>query len=151
MSASFTTIKLYITRSAAKRPPVLKLPIPTTTHRSFSTKPNETNSNGTAQNEKSEENPSPSTGKDAGKAEDAGEEGAMTRRLSEMTEQAVMEGGRSARRDIEHVGFSEDLKRQLEERIVGTSFKNEYAAAHSIVDMPVSSECQNILAGLKLS
>jgi hypothetical protein len=54
-----------------------------------------------------------------------------------MTEDAMLEGGRSARRNMEQAGFSEDLKKQLEERIAASSFKNEYAAAHSIVDMPV--------------
>lgn len=54
-----------------------------------------------------------------------------------MTEDAMLEGGRSARRNMEQAGFSEDLKRQLEERIAGGSFKNDYAAAHSLVDMPV--------------
>lgn len=67
------------------------------------------------------------------------EEGAMARRLSQMTEDAILEGGRSAQRNIEHAGFSEDLKRQLEERVRAASFKSEHAAAHSILDMPVSS------------
>ncbi|CEJ54150.1 hypothetical protein PMG11_00472 [Penicillium brasilianum] len=67
------------------------------------------------------------------------EEGAMARRLSQMTEDAMLEGGRSARRNLEQAGFSEDLKRQLEERVKAASFKSEYAAAHSILDMPVSA------------
>ncbi len=61
----------------------------------------------------------------------------MARRLSQMTEDAILEGGRSARRNIEQAGFSEDLKKQLEERVKAASFKSEYAAAHSILDMPV--------------
>ncbi|KAF4270730.1 hypothetical protein CNMCM8812_000956 [Aspergillus fumigatus] len=61
----------------------------------------------------------------------------MQRRLSEMTEQAMLEGGRSAQRNIEQAGFSEDLKKRLQERIAATTFKNEHAAAHSIVNMPV--------------
>ncbi|KAJ5363990.1 uncharacterized protein N7496_009703 [Penicillium cataractarum] len=67
------------------------------------------------------------------------EEGAMARRLSQMTEDAILEGGRSARRNIEHAGFSEELKRQLEERVKAASFKSEYAAAHSILNMPASA------------
>jgi hypothetical protein len=67
------------------------------------------------------------------------EQGAMARRLSQMTEDAILEGGRSARHNIENAGFSEDLKRQLEERVKAASFKSEHAAAHSILDMPVSS------------
>jgi hypothetical protein len=63
----------------------------------------------------------------------------MARRLSQMTEDAMLEGGRSARRNLEQAGFSEDLKRQLEERVKAASFKSEHAAAHSILDMPVSA------------
>jgi len=61
----------------------------------------------------------------------------MSRRLAQMTEDAMLEGGRSARRNMEHVGFSEELKKQLEERVAAAAFKSEHAAAHSIVDMPV--------------
>ncbi|QMW40376.1 hypothetical protein G4B11_003656 [Aspergillus flavus] len=67
------------------------------------------------------------------------EESAMARRLSEMTEQAMLEGGRSARKNIEHAGFSDDLKKQLEERITATTFKSDHATAHSIVNMPSSA------------
>ncbi|KAE8374021.1 hypothetical protein BDV26DRAFT_270732 [Aspergillus bertholletiae] len=67
------------------------------------------------------------------------EEGAMARRLSEMTEQAMLEGGRSARKNMEHAGFSDDLKKQLEERIAAAAFKSENATAHAIVDMPSSA------------
>lgn len=61
----------------------------------------------------------------------------MGRRLAQMTEDAMLEGGRSARRNIEQAGFSEELKNELAERIAATSFRSEYAAAHSIVEMPV--------------
>ncbi|KAJ5934266.1 hypothetical protein N7466_003813 [Penicillium verhagenii] len=67
------------------------------------------------------------------------EEGAMARRLSQMAEDALLEGGSSARRNIEQAGFSEDLKRQLEERVKAASFKSEHPAAHSILDMPASA------------
>ncbi|KAL4891666.1 hypothetical protein BDV59DRAFT_61962 [Aspergillus ambiguus] len=67
------------------------------------------------------------------------EESAMARRLSEMTEQAMLEGGRSARKNMQQAGFSEELKRELEDRIAESSFKSEYAAAHSILDMPESA------------
>lgn len=61
----------------------------------------------------------------------------MARRLSQMTEDAMLEGGRSAQRNMEAAEFSEDLKKQLEERVKADSFKNEYAAEHSILGMPV--------------
>ncbi|KAJ5601255.1 hypothetical protein N7510_010789 [Penicillium lagena] len=70
-------------------------------------------------------------------SKDQEEESAMSRRLAQMTEDAVLEGGRSARRNMEQAGFSEELKKQLEERMAAASFKSEYAAAHSILDMPV--------------
>ena len=65
------------------------------------------------------------------------EDSAMTRRLSAMTEDALLEGGRSARKNIQEAGFSEDLKAKLEERVAASTFKSDYAAAHSIHDMPV--------------
>ena len=61
----------------------------------------------------------------------------MARRLSAMTEDALLEGGRSARKNIQEAGFSEDLKAKLEERVAASTFKSDYAAAHSIKDMPV--------------
>ncbi|KAJ5231752.1 uncharacterized protein N7469_006340 [Penicillium citrinum] len=74
-----------------------------------------------------------------GSQEEKQGESAMSRRLSQMTEDAMVEGGRSARRNIEHAGFSEDLKKQLEERVLAASFRSEHAAAHSILDMPASA------------
>lgn len=67
------------------------------------------------------------------------DQGAMSRRLSDMTEQTMMEGGRSTQRDMNQAGFSDELKRRLEERIAaGSSFRNDFAAAHSLVNhMPV--------------
>jgi hypothetical protein len=67
-------------------------------------------------------------------------ESAMGRRLSEMTEQAMLEGGRSARRNMEHAGFSDDLKKELEERIAAAAFRSEHATAHAIASMPVCSD-----------
>lgn len=74
-------------------------------------------------------------GKDASKEEE--KDSPMGRRLAQMTEDAMLEGGRSAQRNIEQAGFSEELKNELAERIAATSFRSEYAAAHSIVEMPV--------------
>ncbi|KAJ5897387.1 hypothetical protein N7504_007675 [Penicillium tannophilum] len=67
------------------------------------------------------------------------EKGAMARRLSQMAEDALLEGGSSARRNIEHAGFSEELKQQLEERVKAASFRSENPIAHSILDMPASA------------
>ncbi|KAJ9245126.1 hypothetical protein DTO271D3_6905 [Paecilomyces variotii] len=67
------------------------------------------------------------------------EEGAMSRRLAEMTEQSMTEGGRSARKNIQEAGFSEELKKQLEERLAASAFKSENAAAISVANMPSSA------------
>ncbi|KAJ5617893.1 hypothetical protein N7537_003007 [Penicillium hordei] len=72
--------------------------------------------------------------KDGSKGEE--KDSPMGRRLAQMTEDAMLEGGRSAHRNIEQAGFSEELKNELAERIAATSFRSEYAAAHSIVEMP---------------
>ncbi|KAJ5977034.1 hypothetical protein N7501_000376 [Penicillium viridicatum] len=72
--------------------------------------------------------------KDGSKEEE--KDSPMGRRLAQMTEDAMLEGGRSAHRNIEQAGFSEELKNELAERIAATSFRSEYAAAHSIVEMP---------------
>ncbi|KAL5052270.1 hypothetical protein BDW71DRAFT_8136 [Aspergillus fruticulosus] len=66
-------------------------------------------------------------------------EGAMTRRLSEMAEQAFLEGDRSTRKNLSQAGFSEELKKELEERVAAAAFRSEHAAAHSIVSIPESA------------
>lgn len=95
----------------------------------FSTLPGRQNA---ASDSKSNENDKPQE-----KQDDPNEDGAMTRRLAEMTEQAVLEGGRSTRKNISNAGFSEELKKELEERVAAAEFKNEHPAAHSIINMPV--------------
>jgi hypothetical protein len=74
----------------------------------------------------------PKEGKNEGKKDSP-----MGRRLAQMTEDALLEGGRSAHRNFEQAGFSEELKNELAERIAASSFRSQYAAAHSIVEMPV--------------
>ncbi|PSK60478.1 hypothetical protein B9Z65_628 [Elsinoe australis] len=70
------------------------------------------------------------------------EQGAMSRRLSEMTSSSLETGGRSARKAVEEAGFSEDLKRQLEERLANASFKSEHAQAFAQADLPSSAGTQ---------
>lgn len=70
---------------------------------------------------------------------DAAEVGAMSRRLSEMTDETIESGNRSTRKAVEEAGFSEDLKRQLEERLSGASPRSQNQQAFSEVDMPVST------------
>ena len=61
----------------------------------------------------------------------------MSRRLSEMTEESMETGGRSAQKAIKEAGFSEDLKRELEEKIARSSFRAENQQAFSIAELPV--------------
>ena len=61
----------------------------------------------------------------------------MSRRLSEMAEETMDTGSRSDRKLVEDAGFSEELKRKLEDRIVQTAFQAENQQAFSEVNMPV--------------
>lgn len=63
--------------------------------------------------------------------------GAMSKRLSEMTEEHIEHGGRSARKAMDEAGFSEELKRRLEARIADSKFKSENPAAFAQLNMPV--------------
>jgi hypothetical protein len=58
-------------------------------------------------------------------------QGAMSRRLAEATEDALLEGGRAGRRAIEDAGFSEELKARLLEKVQAQTFASENAAAIS--------------------
>ncbi|PVH76166.1 hypothetical protein DL98DRAFT_535959 [Cadophora sp. DSE1049] len=57
------------------------------------------------------------------------EQGAMSRRLAEATEEALFEGGRAARKAVEEAGFSEELKNKLLNRVETAKFRAENAAA----------------------
>lgn len=63
--------------------------------------------------------------------EDGAGQGAMSRRLQEMTEENIQTGGRSARKAVQEAGFefSESLKKELEEKIASANFRNENASA----------------------
>ncbi|KAF1352704.1 hypothetical protein EJ07DRAFT_159149 [Lizonia empirigonia] len=51
------------------------------------------------------------------------EEGAFTRRMRSMGEEALESGGHSARKAVEEAGFSTELKAQLEQRIASASLQ----------------------------
>ncbi|KAJ8066306.1 hypothetical protein OCU04_005384 [Sclerotinia nivalis] len=57
------------------------------------------------------------------------EQGAMSRRLAEATEDALLEGGRAGRKAVEEAGFSEELKARLLERVEASKFRAENASA----------------------
>ncbi len=62
-------------------------------------------------------------------------QGAMSRRLSQATEDAILEGGRAGRKAVEEAGFSEELKAKLLERIQSSNFRSENAAAFAGAEM----------------
>jgi len=57
------------------------------------------------------------------------EQGAMSRRLAEATEDALLEGGRAGRRAVEDAGFSEELKQKLLEKVEAHKFRSDNASA----------------------
>jgi hypothetical protein len=64
----------------------------------------------------------------------------MHRRLSEMAEEAMDTGSKSDRKMMQDVGFSEDLKKQLEERIAQSTFQAENQQAISVANLPVRQD-----------
>ncbi|KAF2423080.1 hypothetical protein EJ08DRAFT_619020 [Tothia fuscella] len=65
--------------------------------------------------------------------------GAMSRRLSQMSEESLETGGSSAQKAVEEAGFDEDLKTKLLERLADANFKNENASAFAQSDLPLSA------------
>lgn len=63
----------------------------------------------------------------------------MSRRLSQLTEESVEQGGRGAANVVVEAGFSKDLKQQLEERIAAATFRSTHARAFAEVEMPRSA------------
>ncbi|RDL40813.1 Uncharacterized protein BP5553_00792 [Venustampulla echinocandica] len=56
-------------------------------------------------------------------------QGAMSRRLAQATEDALLEGGRAGRKAVEEAGFSDELKDQLLERVQAHKFREENLTA----------------------
>lgn len=85
----------------------------------------------------------PPTPSDLSTREDASprkeQEGAMSRRLAEMAEETMDTGSKSDRKLMKDAGFSDELKKQLEERISQTGFASQNQQAASQVTMPVGS------------
>ena len=72
------------------------------------------------------------------------EQGAMSRRLTEMTEQSLEGGTRRARKTVEEAGFSEELKRQLEERLLDARFREDNVTTFAQVNLPVSATTYSV-------
>ncbi|TVY16578.1 hypothetical protein LARI1_G005143 [Lachnellula arida] len=70
-----------------------------------------------------------------GQQEQEQAQGAMSRRLAEATEDALLEGGRAGRRAVEDAGFSEDLKQRLLEKVEAHKFRSENASAFAQVGL----------------
>ncbi|RMZ86868.1 hypothetical protein DV736_g5902, partial [Chaetothyriales sp. CBS 134916] len=71
--------------------------------------------------------------------ETTGEEkkqGALSRRLAEVTEDAIDTGSKGDRKLMQDMAFSDDLKKQLEERIAQASFKAENQQVLSQANAP---------------
>lgn len=79
----------------------------------------------------------PATATDAKEAKKAKEPkepkepSAMSRRLEEATEEALLTGGRAGRRAVEEAGFSDELKERLFNKIADVQFRAEHGAALS--------------------
>lgn len=71
------------------------------------------------------------------KADEEGDKGAMSRRLEDMMDRSIEEGGQAAQKAVEEAGFSEELKRTLELRIQDNKFMNENPTAFAQLNLPV--------------
>ncbi|KAI9778328.1 MAG: hypothetical protein M1839_008115 [Geoglossum umbratile] len=63
----------------------------------------------------------------------------MSRRLIEMTEQSLEGNTPQAQKTVEEAGFSEELKQQLEERLLDAKFRGDNATAFAQVNLPASA------------
>ncbi|EXJ95023.1 hypothetical protein A1O1_00141 [Capronia coronata CBS 617.96] len=63
----------------------------------------------------------------------------MSRRLAGMAEETIDTGSKSDRKLMQDAGFSDELKKQLEERIAQTGFAAENQRAASVVNLPASA------------
>ncbi|OQO13356.1 hypothetical protein B0A48_01584 [Cryoendolithus antarcticus] len=67
------------------------------------------------------------------------EQGAMSRRLEELSDQSLESGGRAARKAIADAGFSDELRARLEQKIADASFRSDNPSAFAEANMPSSA------------
>jgi len=79
------------------------------------------------QDDGSNEQALPQTGQQESGMGEEKEEGALTRRLRHMSEEALESGGHGALKAVEEAGFSADLKAQLEQRIAAANLRSSEA------------------------
>ena len=65
-------------------------------------------------------------------------QGGMSRRLSQITDEYIEQGGGNSKKAFEEGGFSDELKRRLEARIQDSTFKNDNSTAFAQVNLRVS-------------
>lgn len=63
------------------------------------------------------------------------EQGAMSRRLTDATEDALLLGGKAGRQAVADAGFSEELKIKLLEKVEAAKFQSDHAAAFTEAGM----------------
>lgn len=87
-------------------------------------------------------NPSPEKDPDAessgalGASPDTGSvQGAMSRRLADATEDALLLGGKAGRQAVADAGFSEELKNKLLEKVKAAKFQSDHAVAFAEAGM----------------
>ncbi|EMC98113.1 hypothetical protein BAUCODRAFT_40846, partial [Baudoinia panamericana UAMH 10762] len=66
-------------------------------------------------------------------------EGALSRRLEQLSEESLESGGKSAQKAVEDAGFSDDLRRRLQEKIADASFRSDNASALAEATLPSSA------------
>jgi hypothetical protein len=81
---------------------------------------------------------------------DGAEQGAMSRRLGQMTEESLESAGRSARKLVQEAVFDDNLRKQLEERIAESSAQQESLQPFSEVEkQPGPGHATRHVAGAK--
>jgi hypothetical protein len=76
----------------------------------------------------------------SGAVEEGEKKGALSRRLEEMTHEALESSPRRAQKMVEESGFSEELKARLEARIAGSQMKSENPSAFAYASLPSSAD-----------
>ncbi|TLS29649.1 hypothetical protein PpBr36_00608 [Pyricularia pennisetigena] len=74
-------------------------------------------------------------------------QGAMSRRLEQATEEALLTGGSAGRRAVEDAGFSDELKERLLNKIADAEFRAKYAGALSEAGISSASSSSAVAAG----
>ncbi|KAK5632550.1 hypothetical protein RRF57_008264 [Xylaria bambusicola] len=134
--SSRTALPYVCVRCSLKsfRPTYAKPTIPS--RRSYAPRSESSNESSTATNELRHLT---SSNNDNATPTNSPEQGAMSRRLQEATEEALLTGGTAGRRAVEDAGFSEELKEKLLTKVKDAEFRSQYAVALSEANLPASA------------